>query len=40
MSTVVIGGTGFIERRLIPLLATRGESIVCMDIKPQHSIVR
>jgi hypothetical protein len=40
MSTVVIGGTRFIERRLIPLLATRGESIVCMDIKHQHSIVR
>ena len=35
MSTLVIGGTGFIGRRLIPLLAQRGEEIVCMDINPQ-----
>src|SRR5277367_4235436 len=34
MSTLVIGGTGFIGRRLIPLLAARGEEIVCMDINP------
>ncbi|MGH7065630.1 MAG: NAD-dependent epimerase/dehydratase family protein, partial [Stellaceae bacterium] len=32
MSTMVIGGTGFIGRRLVPLLAERGEEIVCMDI--------
>ena len=32
MSIVVIGGTGFIGRRLIPLLVGRGESVVCMDI--------
>ena len=32
MSTLVIGGTGFIGRRLVPLLAERGEEIVCMDI--------
>src|SRR5579862_8148565 len=35
MSTLIIGGTGFIGRRLIPLLAQRGEEIVCMDINPQ-----
>jgi nucleoside-diphosphate-sugar epimerase len=34
MSTLVIGGTGFIGRRLIPLLVQRGEEIVCMDINP------
>ena len=34
MSIVVIGGTGFIGRRLIPLLVKRGEQIVCMDINP------
>jgi nucleoside-diphosphate-sugar epimerase len=32
MSTMIIGGTGFIGRRLVPLLAERGEEIVCMDI--------
>src|SRR3954465_972572 len=35
MTTLIIGGTGFIGRRLIPLLAGRGEEIVCMDINPQ-----
>ena len=34
MSILVIGGTGFIGRRLVPLLAHRGEEIVCMDINP------
>jgi nucleoside-diphosphate-sugar epimerase len=34
MSILVIGGTGFIGRRLIPLLAQRGEEIICMDINP------
>jgi nucleoside-diphosphate-sugar epimerase len=34
MAIVVIGGTGFIGRRLIPLLVKRGEQIVCMDINP------
>src|SRR5215469_13296537 len=32
MSTMVIGGTGFIGRRLVPLLAQRGEQVTCMDI--------
>src|SRR6516225_8453096 len=32
MSTMVIGGTGFIGRRLVPLLAERGEEVICMDI--------
>src|SRR5215208_3259228 len=35
MSVLIIGGTGFIGRRLVPLLAQRGEEIVCMDINPQ-----
>jgi nucleoside-diphosphate-sugar epimerase len=35
MSILILGGTGFIGRRLIPLLARRGEEIVCMDIKPE-----
>jgi nucleoside-diphosphate-sugar epimerase len=34
MTTLVLGGTGFIGRRLIPLLAARGEEVVCMDINP------
>lgn len=34
MSTLVIGGTGFIGRRLVPLLVERGEEVVCMDINP------
>ena len=34
MTTLVLGGTGFIGRRLVPLLAARGEEIVCMDINP------
>jgi nucleoside-diphosphate-sugar epimerase len=34
MSILVIGGTGFIGRRLVPRLAQRGEEIVCMDINP------
>ncbi len=34
MTTLVIGGTGFIGYRLIRLLAARGEKIVCMDINP------
>jgi nucleoside-diphosphate-sugar epimerase len=32
MSTMVIGGTGFIGRRLVPLLAERGEEVTCFDI--------
>ena len=35
MAILIIGGSGFIGRRLIPLLAKRGEAIVCMDINPQ-----
>jgi nucleoside-diphosphate-sugar epimerase len=35
MTTLVFGGTGFIGRRLIPLLVARGEEIVTMDINPQ-----
>ena len=35
MSILIIGGTGFIGRRLVPLLAQRGEEIVCMDMNPQ-----
>ena len=35
MTVLIIGGTGFIGRRLIPLLAHRGEESVVMDINPQ-----
>ncbi len=35
MTTFIAGGTGFIGRRLVPLLAQRGEQIVCMDMNPQ-----
>src|SRR6195256_1309188 len=35
MTTFIAGGTGFIGRRLVPLLAQRGEEISCMDINPQ-----
>lgn len=35
MTTFIAGGTGFIGRRLIPLLVQRGEEVVCMDINPQ-----
>jgi nucleoside-diphosphate-sugar epimerase len=34
MTIFVIGGTGFIGTRVIPLLVGRGESVVCMDINP------
>ena len=32
MSVLVVGGTGFIGRRVIQLLLERGENITCMDI--------
>ena len=32
MSVLVVGGAGFIGRRLIPLLIARGEDVVCFDI--------
>ena len=35
MTTFIAGGTGFIGRRLVPLLVQRGEEIVCMDVNPQ-----
>jgi hypothetical protein len=35
ISILIIGRTGFISRRLIPLLANCGEEIACMDINPQ-----
>lgn len=34
MSILVTGGSGFIGRRLVPLLAERGHQVVCMDVKP------
>jgi len=40
MTTFIAGGTGFIGRRLVPLLAQRGEEIVCMDINPQTAGLR
>ncbi len=32
MTILVVGGAGFIGRRMIPLLVARGEQIVCADI--------
>jgi nucleoside-diphosphate-sugar epimerase len=32
MTILVVGGAGFIGRRMIPLLVARGEKIVCADI--------
>ena len=32
MSILVIGGAGFIGRRVMPRLVTRGEQVTCMDI--------
>ena len=34
MAILVVGGTGFIGRRMIRLLAERGEDVVCMDLDP------
>ena len=34
MAIFVIGGTGFIGIRVIPILVARGETVVCMDINP------
>jgi nucleoside-diphosphate-sugar epimerase len=34
MAIFVIGGTGFIGIRVIPLLVAQGETVVCMDINP------
>ena len=34
MAIFVLGGTGFIGIRVIPLLVARGETVVCMDINP------
>jgi nucleoside-diphosphate-sugar epimerase len=34
MRTLIIGGAGFIGRRLIPLLLARGDEVTCMDVAP------
>ena len=34
MPILVVGGAGFIGRRLIPILEKQGEQVVCMDINP------
>lgn len=34
MTVFVVGGAGFIGRRLVALLVERGEHVVCMDINP------
>ena len=39
MSIFVIGGAGFIGIRLIPLLVSRGEQVVCMDINPHSPVL-
>ena len=35
MTTLVLGGTGFIGRRAVPRLAQRGEKVAVMDINPR-----
>ena len=39
MSTLVIGGTGFIGSRVLRLLLARGEAVACMDINPNSAAV-
>ena len=34
MTTLILGGTGFIGRRAVPRLAARGEKVAVMDINP------
>ena len=34
MTTLVLGGTGFIGKRVVPRLVQRGEKVVVMDINP------
>ncbi len=38
MRIVVIGGAGFISRRLIPLLAARGDEVTCVDLAPAAAL--
>lgn len=38
MRIVVIGGAGFIGRRLIPLLAARGDEVTCVDLAPAAAL--
>lgn len=35
MSTVVVGGAGFIGRRLVRLLVEQGEDVLCIDLSPE-----
>ncbi len=37
MTVLVIGGAGFIGRRLVALLVARGERVVFMDINPAQA---
>jgi nucleoside-diphosphate-sugar epimerase len=39
MSTLIIGGTGFIGSRVLRLLLARGEPVTCMDINPNAPTV-
>ena len=38
MKVLIIGGSGFIGRRLIPLLLARGDAVTSMDIAPPPSL--
>lgn len=38
MRIVVIGGAGLIGRRLIPLLAARGDEVTCVDLAPAAAL--
>jgi len=39
MSTLIIGGTGFIGARLTERFVKRGEQVVCFDLYPNHDKV-
>ena len=38
MTTLIVGGTGSIGRPLVPLLAQRGEEIVCREANPRTAL--
>jgi len=39
MTTLVLGGTGFIGSRIVHKLVALGEQVVCLDIFPEASSV-
>ncbi len=37
MTVLIVGGTGFIGQRLVKALIKKGETVVCMDVRPRRS---